>query len=369
MNDSHMPELKIGDSTAKLPIIQGGMSVGISLSGLASAVANEGGIGVIGTAGIGMFEDDLYTNFVESQNRALRQEIRKARGLTNGLLGVNILVAMSNFADIASTAIDEGGDFIIAGAGLPLRLPGLLSGSKKTKLIPIVSSGRAAGIMCRRWIEKYDHVPDAFVVEGPLAGGHLGFKPEHIFDPDYRLEKLVPEVLAEISPFEEACGRKIPVIAAGGIYTGEDIYKFIRMGAAGVQMSTRFVGTYECDASERFKQTYLDAKKEDVVIISSPVGLPGRAIRNGFIDAVNEGKKHPFKCPFHCIITCKGQQSPYCIAFALGHAKRGNMDKGYAFCGANAYRVKELVHVKDLIHTLVEGYETAASRSAVDVSA
>lgn len=362
MNTNNLKELKIGDLTAKLPIIQGGMGVAISLSGLASAVANEGGIGVISAAVIGMLEPDFSINFLEANIRALKREIRKAKGLTKGILGVNILVALSNFADMARTAIEEEIDIIFSGAGLPLNLPKFLNGNKRTKLVPIVSSGRAARIICKRWLEKYNYLPDAIVVEGPLAGGHLGFKEEQIDNPAYSLEKLIPEVIKDVRVFEERYKKPIPVIAAGGIYTGEDIYKFLQLGVSGVQMATRFVTTYECDASIEFKQAYIDSKKEDIVIIKSPVGMPGRAIRNKFIDDVNKGGKKPFKCPFHCIITCDCKNSPYCIALALVNARKGNLKYGFAFAGANAYRTKEIISVKKLIESLLEEYENTSKR-------
>ncbi|MFA4839249.1 MAG: nitronate monooxygenase family protein [Candidatus Neomarinimicrobiota bacterium] len=360
MNTNNLKELKIGDLTVKLPIIQGGMGVGISLSGLASAVANEGGVGVIAAAGIGMLESDFSTNWLEANIRALKMEIRKARELTKGILGVNIMVALSNFADLARTAIEEGIDIIFSGAGLPLNLPQFLKGSTKTKLVPIVSSGRAASIISKRWSEKYNYPLDAVVVEGPLAGGHLGFKEEQISDPAYSLEKLIPEVIKAVRPFEERDKKPIPVIAAGGIYTGEDIYKFLQSGAAGVQMATRFVTTYECDASMKFKQTYIDSSKEDIVIIKSPVGMPGRALRNKFIDDVNNGEKKPFKCPYHCIITCDYKNSPYCIALALLNAQKGNLKHGFAFAGENAYRAKGIISVKELIESLIEEYKNAS---------
>jgi len=336
------------------------MGIGISLSGLASAVANEGGIGVIATAGIGMNEPDFSTNFLEANIRALRKEIRKARELTRGIIGVNIMVALSNFADMARTAIEEGIDIIFSGAGLPLNLPQFLNGTVKTKLVPIVSSARAAGIIAKRWSEKYNYLPDAIVVEGPRAGGHLGFKEQIIGDPEYSLEKLVLEVIEAIKPYEERYKKPIPVIAAGGIYTGEDIYRFFKLGALGVQMATRFVTTYECDASAKFKQTYVDSKKEDIVIIKSPVGMPGRAIKNAFLDDVRQGKRKPFKCPYHCIITCDYKNSPYCIASALINAKKGNLSHGFAFAGENAYRAKGIISVKELIEILTEEYKDAS---------
>ncbi|KNY27860.1 NAD(P)H-dependent flavin oxidoreductase [Pseudobacteroides cellulosolvens] len=351
--------LKIGNLTARLPIIQGGMGIGVSLSGLASAVANEGGIGVISTAAVGMMETDFSTNYLEANIRALRKEIRKARELTKGIIGVNIMVALSNFADMAKTAIEEGVDIIFSGAGLPLNLPSFLKETKDTKLVPIVSSARAASIIAKKWLEKYKYAPDAIVVEGPLAGGHLGFKIEQIKDPDFKLEKLVSEVIIEAKNIEDKAAKPIPVIAAGGIYTGEDIYKFIHLGASGVQMATRFVTTVECDASLEFKNTYIECSENDIGIIKSPVGMPGRAIKNEFLYDVEAGSKKPYKCPYHCISTCKYESSPYCIALALINAKRGKMKYGFAFAGENAYRAENIVSVEELVKSLVEEYNSS----------
>lgn len=357
MNRFSFPKLRIGDFFASLPIIQGGMGVGISLSGLASSVANQGGIGVISVAGIGMGEADFFKNYMNANIRALRTEIQKARSLTKGILGVNIMVALSNFSDMVTVAIEEGIDIIFAGAGLPLNLPSLLNHSVKTKLIPIISSARAANLITRRWFERYHYKPDAFVVEGPKAGGHLGFKPEQITDPEYQLEKLIPEVVSEVKALEKTVEGDIPVIAAGGIYTGSDIQKYLSLGASGIQMGTRFVATTECDASDSFKQAYVQSKKEDIVIIKSPVGLPGRAIRNDFINDIEAGEKKPFTCPYHCITTCDYRKSPYCISNALMQAKRGNLHHGFAFSGTNAYRIQNIVPVCSLINELREGYE------------
>lgn len=354
-----MKDLIIGNLRAKLPIIQGGMGVGISLSGLAAAVANQGGVGVIATAGIGMQERGFTRNFEQSNIQALIGQIKKARSASRGIIGVNIMVALSNFSDMVKTAINEKIDVIFSGAGLPLSLPEFLKGSRKTMLVPIVSSAKAARIIAQKWIKDYDYVPDAFVVEGPKAGGHLGFKPEQIDDPDYALEKLVPEVISEARAIGERSGRAIPVIAAGGIYTGEDIYKIMQLGADGVQMGTRFVPTVECDASEAFKQSYIDAKRGDIGIIQSPVGLPGRAIINGFLHSSMAGDKKPYSCPYHCITTCNYKDSPYCIAQALLNAKTGDFEHGFAFAGQNAYRAESIVSVKELIDTLKREFEEA----------
>ncbi|MDD2483474.1 MAG: nitronate monooxygenase [Eubacteriales bacterium] len=354
-----MPELIIGDLRAKTPIIQGGMGVGVSLSSLASAVANEGGIGVMAVAALGFDRPEYKTNPVETGKAALREEIQKAKKLTKGILGVNIMVALSSFSEMVKTAVAEEIDVIFAGAGLPLDLPQYLSKGAKTKLVPIISSARAAEIIIKKWVAKYDYVPDAFVVEGPLAGGHLGFRKEEIDDPEYSLDKIIPQVIAKVREYEEKYNKMIPVIAAGGIYTGSDILHYLRLGAAGVQMGTRFVATHECDASAAFKQTYIDCKEEDIMIIHSPVGLPGRAIKNEFLEQSEAGKKHPFHCPFQCIKTCEYEKSPYCIALALMNAQKGILKNGFAFAGQNAYRIKEIVSVHELIESLKGEYRDA----------
>lgn len=354
-----MPELVIGDLNIQVPIIQGGMGVGISLSGLSSAVAEQGGVGIIAAAIPGIHEPDMAADPAAANIRVLTREIRKAKQLTRGVLGVNIMVALTHYADMVRTAIAEEIDIIFSGAGLPLDLPGFLTPGSKTKLVPIVSSARAANIICKKWLSRFDYLPDAVVVEGPKAGGHLGFKPEQIDDPRFAVEQLVTEVIEILKPIEAQHRRKIPVIAAGGIYTGEDIYEFIKRGAAGVQMGTRFVATHECDADDAFKQAFIEAKKEDVVIIKSPVGMPGRALGNAFIDAANQGRKTPFKCPYHCLKTCNPEKSPYCIAIVLGNARKGKLKHGFAFAGENAYRVDKIISVKELMDSLVMEYHQA----------
>ena len=360
MSLKKMPTLRIGALEADIPIVQGAMGVGISLSELASAVANAGGIGVIATPGIGQFEPDWDTNAKDANQRALRKEIRKAKAKTSGLIGVNVMVALSDYDDLIQCSVDEGVNVLFLGAGLPLALPKTLPldrlGELATKFAPIVSSGRAAKLVFRAWQKRYNHVPDAVVVEGPLAGGHLGFKKEQIDDPDYALEKLLPDVIAVVKPFEEQFNKSIPVIAAGGIYTGADIHRFLELGVQGVQMGTRFVATHECDASIKFKEAYLNCKKEDIVIIDSPVGLPGRAIQGSFLKRVSQGARETFKCSWKCLRSCNFRNVPYCIALALTNAKKGNLEGGFAFAGANAYRVDKIVSVKELIGTLTEEY-------------
>jgi len=352
-----MKALKIGSLSIAVPIIQGGMGVGISLSGLAAAVANEGGVGVIASAGLGFLYKAFSENFFEASIIGLKEEIRKAREKTLGVIGVNVMVAMTNFADMIKTSISEKVDIIIAGAGLPLNLPSFLTKDSITKLVPIVSSARATKIICEKWKTNYDYLPDAVIVEGPKAGGHLGFKEEQIEDKDYVLEKLVPEIVNELKPFEEKYNQSIPLIAAGGIYTGEDINNIMKLGASGVQMGTRFVTTDECDASPAFKQAYIDAGEKDIEIIKSPVGMPGRAILSNFLIKVKAGKKQPKKCPFKCIKTCDITKSPYCIIIALINALKGNFENGFAFAGSTAFRATKISSVKEIFQSLLKEYK------------
>ncbi len=343
-----MKALSIGNLTANFPIIQGGMGVGVSLSGLASAVAKEGGIGVISAAGLGLLYKKMSSNYTEAGNLGLISEIRKAREKAQGIIGVNIMVALSDFAELVKTSIAEKVDIIFSGAGLPLDLPSFLKSDSVTKLVPIVSSARAAKLICEKWKQNYNYLPDAIVLEGPKAGGHLGYKASQIDSEEYSLETLLPQVVAEVANFEELYDTKIPVIAAGGIYTNEDIENAIALGASGVQLGSRFVTTYECDASQDFKQIYLDATESDIEIIQSPVGMPGRAIKNRFLDKVKAGIKQPKSCPFNCIKTCDITRSPYCIVTALYQAFRGHMESGYAFAGSNAWRATKMQSVHEL---------------------
>ncbi len=352
-----MKSLKIGNLCASVPIVQGGMGVGISLAGLASAVAEQGGVGVISSAGLGVIYNDYSKDYRKASIWGLKQELKKAREKTRGIIGVNVMVAMSNFSDMVRTAIAEKADIIFSGAGLPLNLPSFLVEGARTKLAPIVSSARAAKLLCRKWWSEYRYVPDAIVVEGPKAGGHLGYKQEQIDDEQFALETIVPEIVSEVHAFETEHDCHIPVIAGGGIYTGEDIYRMLGLGADGVQMGTRFVTTEECDADPAFKQAYIDATQEDIGIIESPVGMPGRAIRNSFLERVKEGLKRPKKCPFDCIRTCDVTHSPYCIMLALYNAFKGHLQNGYAFCGANAWRADKIQTVKELMVTLKAEYD------------
>lgn len=353
-----MPELRIGNLIVKKPIIQGGMGVGISLSGLASAVANEGGIGVIASVGLGLLHENSGMKYREANLYYLRDEIRKAKAKTDGAIGVNIMVALTDYNELLKASLEEEVDLVIMGAGLPLKFPQDINPVEvtRTKFVPIVSSARAFDIIFQYWEKTYKRIPDAVIVEGPLAGGHLGYKNNQIEDSDFELEKIIPNVVASAKVYEEKYGVNIPVIAAGGVYDGADIDKYLKMGASGVQMGTRFVATHECDASEVFKQQYINSNKGDITIIKSPVGLPGRAIQNKYLEDVSSGIKKPVKCYWKCLKTCDYKTTPYCIADSLKNAQKGDFKNGYAFAGANAYRINEIISVKELFDSLQDEY-------------
>jgi NAD(P)H-dependent flavin oxidoreductase YrpB (nitropropane dioxygenase family) len=357
-----MPPLILGDIEVPLPIIQGGMGVGISLSRLASAVAREGGIGVISTAGIGRSEPDHNSDLKAADERALRKEIRLSRQMTDGVLGVNIMMALTNYEDLLRVSIEENIDVIFIGAGLPIRMPACMDldslRSCRAKLVPKISSARAARVVMNSWHRKFERVPDALVVEGPLAGGHLGFSRHDLENGGDDLETILAGVLKEVEPFTDMYG-PVPVIAAGGVYSGSDIHRMLYLGAAGVKMGTRFVATAECDAHENFKKAYLNCTKEDLVIIDSPVGLPGRAIMSKLLREVEMGMKHPLDCPWKCLETCDVIHAPYCIAKALTSAKLGNLSEGFAFAGANAYLVDRITSVRELMSSLEEEFDEA----------
>lgn len=346
-------DLNIGGLIIDLPLIQGGMGVRVSNSSLVSAVSNEGALGVIAAVGLGEEGDEVGTNYVERSRSALIRSIRETRKLTKKPFGVNIMCALGNYDDLVNAAQEENVDVIISGAGLPLKLPSLVKNTK-TKLVPIVSSGRAAYIICSAWQRRYKRLPDAIVVEGPLAGGHLGYSLEELKDSEsFNLDKILKEVIATVKAFETK-EHKIPIIAAGGIFDGKDIARVMHLGASGVQMATRFVCTNECDVSIKYKEVYLAAKEEDMIIIKSPVGMPGRVINSEFVSRINSGEKMDIGCKYQCLVTCDPTKVNYCIAKALLSAARGDMDKGFAMAGHNAYRINKIVSVKELISELVE---------------
>lgn len=356
-----MAGLKIGDFFAPIPVIQGGMGVGVSLSGLAGSVAACGGAGIISTAQIGWREPDFDKNPLEANLRAIGKEIARARVLApGGVIGVNIMAATKNYEAYVRAAVRAGADLIISGAGLPVTLPaaaaeaagelGRAAASRpRTALAPIVSSVKSADVICRYWLKKYRILPDLVVIEGPLAGGHLGFKAEDLENiPALDYDAEIRNIISCVRKYAQAEGREIPVAVAGGIYNGEDAAHAFSLGADAVQVATRFVTTWECDASDDYKQTYIHADQKDIIIVKSPVGMPGRAIKNGFIEKSLQGRIPHGRC-HACIGTCKPSETPYCITEALINAVTGDVENGLLFCGSNAYRARKMEHVKDIM--------------------
>lgn len=343
--------LKIGNLTATIPVIQGGMGVAISLHQLAGAVAAAGGIGIISTAQIGFREPTFDADPIGTNLKAIATEVQKAREIANGgIVGVNIMVATRNYDDYVKAAVQAGVDLIISGAGLPMNLPALTAGSD-VKIAPIVSSVKSAQVIFKYWMKKFDRVPDLVVIEGPKAGGHLGFSYEQLEQYasgalDY--DEEIRQIIAYVKGIADERGVEIPVVVAGGIYTREDAEHAMELGADGVQIATRFVTTYECDAPDEFKQAYINATEEDITLTKSPVGMPGRAIMNPFLKRAKEGQIPHGRCHL-CVSTCKPMETPYCITDALTNAAKGNVDDALLFCGTNAYRSNKLEHVSDIM--------------------
>lgn len=345
-------ELVIGNLVAKVPLIQGGMGVGVSLSGLAGNVAKEGGIGIISTAQIGYREPDYEQNPLQANLRAIGTEIKKAREIADGgIVGVNIMVATRFYEQYVKAACEAGVDLIISGAGLPVELPALVEGYD-VKIAPIVSSAKSASVIMKMWDKKNNRVPDLVVIEGPKAGGHLGFKADEVASiTDEQFDEEVLTIMEVVKGYSEKYDVKIPVVVAGGIADAETVEQKMSLGIDGVQVASRFVTTFECDASNEFKEAYLNAKEEDIVIVKSPVGMPGRAIQNKFIVESKENVKPVTKC-YQCIKGCTTKDIPYCITKALVNSVKGNVDEGLIFCGANTWKQNKMQTVKEVIDEL-----------------
>lgn len=355
--------LKIGNLTAELPIIQGGMGVGISLSSLAGAVANEGGIGIISTAQIGFREPDFAGDSQSANLRAIGREFQKAREISpKGIIGFNIMVATRNYAEYVKAAVKAGADIIISGAGLPVSLPEYVKGSA-TKIAPIVSSVKSAMVICKMWDRKFQTAPDLVVIEGPLAGGHLGFSRETLHELEADTEHAsstfkqaeydeeIRGIIRLVKEYGDKYQKEIPVVTAGGIYTHEDVMRQLELGADGVQVATRFVTTEECDAPDAYKQAYIDAREEDIVIVKSPVGMPGRAVRNHFLREAEKARIPLTHC-YNCLEKCDKATIPYCITQALVNAAEGDEDDALIFCGSNAWRADRIQTVHEVMMDL-----------------
>lgn len=334
------------------PFILGGMGVRTTDHSLASAAANCGMAGTIASVGL-VLHECRGSDYVQESNAGLKEEIRLARELSDGIIGVNVMVALTNYDELIKAAIEAKVDYIISGAGLPLGLPALAAGSD-TALIPIVSSARAADTLCKRWWTRDHRLPDAIVVEGALAGGHLGLSLDEVANwTPQTLSAICTDVIAVTKRYEDETGKHIPVIAAGGVFDGSDIAKLFAIGVEGVQMATRFIATHECSLPDNCKQIILDAKQEDMCLISSPVGLPARAVRNDLVRRIEQGERMPFSCPYHCLRTCNPATAAYCIAAALVGAHQGDDKNGLLMAGYNAYRVNKVVSVRELVDELI----------------
>lgn len=350
--------LKVGNLTMDIPIIQGGMGVGVSLGNLAGHVALEGGMGVISTAHPGYRASDFAQNHLNANLRELKNEIIKAKEIAKGkgIIAINAMVAITDYARMVEQAVQSGVDAIISGAGLPLSLPKYVEDTN-VKIAPIVSSGKAASVILKTWDRKYKKIPDFIVIEGTNAGGHLGFKKQDIINQTtQKLSYILTDVLNVIEPFVEKYKQEIPVFVAGGIYTGKDIKKYINLGASGVQMATRFITTHECDASPVYKEAFIESKSEDIELVGSPVGMPGRAIMTPLTEKLAAGKSIPVKKCYNCLIPCNPTTTDYCISNALIQAAKGNLDEALVFSGSNGYRNQKIISVKELISQLMEEY-------------
>ena len=346
--------LVIGDLEIKVPIIQGAMGIQVSTSSLVGAVAESGGAGTIASVGLGFGSDENEINFIKASREGLEKEIRLSRKYSSGIVGVNIMVALNNFEDMVRTSVAEKADFIASGAGLPLKLPELTEGSS-IKLIPIVSSARAAWVILKKWKKRYDRLPDAFIVEGPLAGGHLGFSFKELESANQLpLDKIVIETLEVVKQYEQQMNVRIPIIPAGGIFDGNDVARFFKLGAKGVQIASRFVATTECPVSDSFKQLYISATAQDLEIIKSPVGMPGRVIKTDFTERTLRGDRIPVKCNYRCLKTCTPSNTPYCISQALYQAVTGLVENGVVFAGSNVSRINRIVSVRELMDEIVD---------------
>ena len=344
--------LVIGDLCAPVPIIQGGMGVGISLSSLAGAVAKEGGIGVISAAQPGYLEADFETDPLSSNLKALAYHIKKAKEISNGgVIGVNIMWAIRYYDEYVKCCVDNGADLIISGAGLPLSLPALLEGTN-VKYAPVISSLKAAKVLLGRWDKRNHAACDMVIIEGPAAGGHLGFTEEQLHDTAFyeNFDLEIQSIIEYIKEIEIKYDKKIPVVFAGGVYDKEDMNHYLSLGCSGVQIATRFVTTYECDADEAYKQAYINAKAEDIVITKSPVGLPGRAIKNEFIS--NDTSREKITKCHQCLKRCDMTKIPYCITAGLTRAAKGDTEHSLLFCGTNAARADKIVYVKEIMDEL-----------------
>ena len=347
--------IQIRNKVLSVPILQGGMGVGVSLGGLAGAVAACGGLGCISTADIGYKEADFYENPFEANLRAITKEIEKAKAYAKGkgMVAINAMVATRQYADAVKQAVKAGVDAVVSGAGLPLNLPEYV-GDADVAISPIVSSARATRIILEYWKKHYNRGADFIVIEGPEAGGHLGYEEEKLLEGRCKkVDDILAEVLEAKKPYEEYYGHSIPVFVAGGVFDHADLEKYVGLGASGIQIATRFIATHECDATDAFKDIIIKAGAEDAKIIHSPVGMPGRALNTPLIKRLEEVGRIPIKHCVGCIKSCKMMDGIYCITDALISAVNGNLEDGLFFCGSNVGRIDRMMHVCELIDEIM----------------
>lgn len=347
-------QLKIGKHVAQYPLVQGGMGVRVSAGSLAGHVARCGGVGIVAAAGIALNSPEFDgTNYYQAEPTALKAELEKAyRIAPNGIIGVNVMVALSDFEALVRASIEGGAKVIICGAGLPLTLPELTAHAPDVALVPIVSSLRAAQLIVKKWEKGYNRLPDAVVVEDPdTAGGHLGEKMENIGNGDYDHYGTIRAIK---DFFRDELGRNIPVIAAGGIWDRDDLMNALAQGADAVQMASRFVVTEECDADENFKKAYLECRKEDIGLIMSPAGLPGRAIIKNTENIVLHDQLVSMACDNGCLKKCSYKETGerFCIVRALDRSQRGDIETGLVFCGTNAWKADRISTVEEVFREL-----------------
>ncbi len=348
--------LTIGRYSPRFPLIQGGMGVRISAGSLAGNVARCGGIGLVAAAGLGLNTPRFDgSNFFTSDPLALKDELAKAYAIApDGIIGTNCMVAVTNYESMVRASCEGGAKIIVSGAGLPLNLPELTADFPDVALVPIASSVKAAELVARKWHKSYGRLPDAVVVEDPdTAGGHLGEKLEKIGTGEYDQYATVRGVKSYL---RETFGVEIPVIAAGGIWDRADLLNALAQGADGVQMASRFVCTEECDASDAFKQRYLDCRPQDIGLIMSPAGLPGRAIIGNLDQVRQRDIDNDVVCPSGCLRRCtyKAAQERFCIVHALDRAQRGDVETGLVFCGSNAWKADRITTVQAIFDELFE---------------
>jgi nitronate monooxygenase len=356
--------LKIGKYEIKHPIIQGGMGVGISWDKLAGNVSLEGGLGVVSAVGTGYYESENLNvtmrkgkpaealNFYSKEGlQAIIKNARKICG--DAPLACNVLYASNEYGRIVQDACEAGIDIIITGAGIPTNMPEFTKDYPNVALVPIVSSARALKLICRKW-KRYNRLPDAVIVEGPKSGGHQGFTYEQCFEEEFQLENIITPVIEEAKNWGNP-----PIIAAGGIWDKNDIDKFLDLGCGGIQMATRFIGTYECDADPVLKKVLLDAKKDDIKLMKSPVGLPARGVSTQLQQSIEDGTAPKVACISNCVAPCnrgvEAKEVGYCIADRLSAAYKGDLDTGLFFTGTNGYKLDKIISVHELMEKLTKG--------------